>query len=158
MELKVEKLLRDKKIEYRLIKLSQNAYTVDDVVRYSEENVNPDKICKTIVLRGRKTAKKTAVLLRGNDKLDFSGAKKFFGEEMTFANPEQVEEAAGVEPGAVCPFLLKVALFVDRRVTTLERINCGSGNHLYGLEFATKDLAKGIDYEVVDLAKIPAVQ
>jgi len=157
MEPQVEKLLKEKRVEYRFIKLSQNAYTVDDVVKYSEEDINPDEICKTIILRGKKSGKNVAILLRGNDKVNFSEAKKIFGEEMTIANEEQVRVATGVRPGAVCPFLLNVALFVDKRVMNLERINCGSGNHLYGLEFKTKDLAKGMDYKTVDLARISAV-
>ncbi len=157
MELEIEKLLKDKQIEYRLIKLKQNAYTVDDVVEYSEGNINSEEICKTIALKGKKTGRMVAVLLRGNDRVNFSEAKILFGEEMTIADQEQVKEVAGVEPGAVCPFLLSVPLFVDRKVLDLKRINCGSGDHLYGLEFRTEDLARVMSYEIVNLAKIPAV-
>jgi len=154
MELEVEKLLKEKGIWYRLVKLSQNAFTVDDVVKYSEGNINPEEICKTIILKGKKTGKKAAILLKGKDRLNFSLVKKIFGEEMTVANHEQVKEAAGIEPGAVCPFLLNVSLFVDKAVFNSEKINCGSGNHLYGVEFKAKDLAKGVSYKIVDLAKI----
>ncbi len=157
MELQVEKLLKEKGIEYRLIKLSQNAYTVDDVVKYSEGNVNSAEICKTIILRGKKSGKNVAILLKGDDRVNFLEAKKIFGEEMTIADEKQVKEATGVEPGAVCPFLLNVPLLVDKRAMDLEKINCGSGNHLYGLEFKAKDLVKITDYKIVDLAKTPAV-
>jgi len=153
MELKIEKVLKSRQIDYRLIKLSQNAYTVDDVVKYSGVDINQYEICKTIILRGKKSGKKIAVLLKGDDKVDFSGVKKLFGEEMTVANAEQVKEVAGVEPGAVCPFFLNVTLFVDKEVLTLEKIHCGSGDHLYGLEFEPKYLAKAIDYKVVDIVK-----
>lgn len=153
MELKVEKLLKDKRIGYRLVKLSRKAYTVADVVRYSEGNVNSGEICKTIILKGKVSGKKTAVFLRGDDKINFSEIKKIFKEETAIANSEEVKEAAGVEPGAVCPFLLDIPIFVDRRVLGLEKINCGSGNHLYGLEFKTEDLIKGMSYEIADLAK-----
>ena len=156
MELQIEKLLKEKGIEYRLIKLSQNAYTVDDVVKYSKVDINSEEICKTIILRGKKTGKKIAIFLRGNDKLNFSEAKKVFGEEMMIASEEQVEEASGVKPGAVCPLLLKIELLVDKKVIDLEKVNCGSGNHLYGLEFNMKDLARGANYKIVDLAKVPA--
>lgn len=67
MELPVEKILKAKQVEYRLIKLSQPAFTVDDVVNYSQGMINPDDICKTIILRGKKSNRKTAILLRGND-------------------------------------------------------------------------------------------
>ncbi len=153
MELKIETLLKSKQIDYRLIKLSQNAYTVDDVAKYSDGSVKADEICKTMILRGKKSGNKFAALLRGNDKINFSGIKKLLGEEITVANAGQVKEAAGVEPGAVCPFLLNVPLFVDKEVLPLEKIHCGSGDHLYGLEFAAKDLAKGTNYKVAELAK-----
>jgi prolyl-tRNA editing enzyme YbaK/EbsC (Cys-tRNA(Pro) deacylase) len=50
--------------------------------------------------------------------------------------------------------LLDVPLYVDERVFMKERINFGSGNHLYGIEMSPKDLAKVIDFKVVDAAKV----
>lgn len=153
MELPVEKILKGKDVEYRLVRLSQKAYTVEDVVKYSNGEVEPAEICKTIILTGKKTGKKVAAFLCGGDRLDFSKVKKLFGEEMKIASNGEVKEAAGVEIGAVCPFLLKVPLYVDNKVMGLEKVNCGSGDHLYGLEFMIGDLAKVINYEKVDLAK-----
>jgi prolyl-tRNA editing enzyme YbaK/EbsC (Cys-tRNA(Pro) deacylase) len=115
--------------------------------------VNPEEICKTIIMRGRKSDKIAAVLLKGGDMINFSEAKKLFGEEMALATREQVKEAAGVEPGAVCPFLLTVSLLVDVKVMDLKRMNCGSGDHLYGLEIGTKDFAKVVEHKIVALAK-----
>jgi len=153
MDLLVEKLLKEKSIDYRLIRLDEKAYSVDDVVRNLEGNINLDEICKTIILRGKKTNQKIAILLKGNTRLSFSEVRKFFKEEMAIANEEQVKEASGVEAGAVCPFLLNTKLFVDKKVLNLEKINCGSGNHFYGIEFKIKDLIKGVDYETVSLVK-----
>lgn len=157
MELPVEKLLKEKGIEYRLIKLSQKARTVDDVAKDPEGEVRLDEICKTIILRGKKSGKNIAVLLRGTDMINFAEAEKVFGEGAALANKEQVKKAAGVEPGAVCPFLLNVELFVDKRVMEIKKMNCGSGDHLYGLEVHTRYLAKAAGYKIVDLAKISAV-
>lgn len=153
MELKIEELLKNKGVVYRIIKLTQKAYTVEDVVKYSEGKVQPEEICKTIILTSKKRRRVIAVLLKGNDKLDFSAVKKIFGERLAIAHPDQVREAGGVEPGAVCPFLLKVPLFVDKNVLALKSINCGSGHHLYGLEFDFGDLAKGINYKTTKLSK-----
>jgi len=153
MELQVEKILKERGIGYRLIELSQNAYTVDDVVKYSDGNVKAEEICKTIILRGKKSGKMVAVLLRGKDKISFPKVKKILGEEIGVASGDQVKEAAGVEPGAVCPFLVNVRLLADEKVMHLERINCGSGHHLYGLEFVADDLAKAGDCEFASLAK-----
>jgi len=52
MELKVENILKLKGVEYGLIKLSQKAYTVSDVIKYSENNINAEEVCKTM---GRNT-------------------------------------------------------------------------------------------------------
>lgn len=153
MELPVEQVLAEKDIGYKLIRLSESAYTVADVMKFAAGEVRPEEVCKTIILRGRKSGKLVAVLLRGGDKLNFSALKKFFGEEMAIASPEEVKEASGVEPGAVCPALLNTELVVDRRVRELETINCGSGHHLFGLEFKLADLAKLVEYKVADLAK-----
>lgn len=153
MKLQIEKFLTDKGIRYKLIKLSQNAYTVDDVIKFSEGRVNPEEICKTIILRGRKTDKSMAVFLRGNDKLDFSKLKKIFGEEVAIADAERVKKVAGVEPGAVCPFLIQPPLFVDEKVFELENVHCGSGHHLFGIEFKTEDLGKGVVCEISDFSK-----
>ncbi len=153
MTLKVEDVLRGKGIDFRLIKLSQVAFTVDDVAKYSQGDINIEETCKTIVLSGKKTKQKIAVLLRGRDKVNFSAAKKLIGEEMNIANAEEVKEVAGVDPGAVCPFMLSVPLFVDKHVLALKKINCGSGDHLHGLEFETADLARAVQYREAALSK-----
>lgn len=153
MELSVEKILKEKGIWYRLVKLNQKAYTVEDVVKYSNSEVELREICKTIILTGKKTGKKLAAFLRGTDRLDFSKAKQLFGEEMKIASNDEVKEAAGVEAGAVCPFLLSVPLYVDNKVIGLEKVNCGSGDHLHGLEFQVGDLGKVVNYKKVDLVK-----
>lgn len=154
MELQVQKILREKGIEYRLIELSSDAYTVSGVMKNSGGDLNPEEICKTIILSGKKTGKTIAVLLRGGDKLVFSKVKKITGEEMAIASVAEVKEASGVEPGAVCPLMLDTELLVDERILELERLNCGSGDHLYGLEFRLIDLSKMTDYKVADLAKV----
>ena len=153
MALAVEKVLKEKGIAYRLVPLSDKAFTVADVMRLADGLVKAEEVGKTIIIRGKKTGQKVAVLLRGNDKLDFVATKRLFGEEMSIASPEQVQEASGVEPGAVCPCLLSVPLYVDRKILELENIHCGSGDHLVGLEFATKALNKAVDFQIVELAK-----
>jgi prolyl-tRNA editing enzyme YbaK/EbsC (Cys-tRNA(Pro) deacylase) len=66
---------------------------------------------------------------------------------------EEVKATTGVEPGAVCPILLRVQLLVDRRVLAKERINFGSGHHSYGLEIDPRDLDKIVEYREVDIAE-----
>lgn len=153
MKIPVQTILDSKNIPYRLIELMQEAFTVEDVQKYAKETVDTNEVCKTIILKGRKSGTCYALLLRGNDKVHFGLAKKQFGEEVKIADKEDVFRVAEVEPGAVCPFILNAPLFVDSRVLELKRMNCGSGDHLHGLEFETADLIRGKDYKVVNIAK-----
>jgi len=153
MELPVEKILKEKGVPYRLIRLAQEAVTVGDVVAYSDGAVKIDEICKTIILKGKKTGTLLAVLLRGEDRLDFSKARGVLGEAAEIADTGSVKKVSGVEPGAVCPLMVSVPLFVDARVLELNRINIGSGDHLYGLEIAVSDIERGVSFFVSDIAK-----
>ena len=154
MELKIQKILNQKKIPFRLIDLNEGAMSVADVIAFANGIINVDKICKTVIIKERKGDKLYAVLLRGADKIDLQKIKKLVGgQEVTLANKEEVKKASGVEPGAVCPLLLSVPLFVDSKVLEFEKINTGSGDHLFGLEFKVKDLEKVTPYKVADVAK-----
>jgi len=152
MRLKSAKILEERGIGYRLIELRKKAFSVADVIKYAKEKIDPDEICKTIVLEDEKGSK-CAVLLLGKHKIDFTKANKSTGQRLSIVNPEGVKKATGVEPGAVCPILLRIPLFVDRRVLEKEKINFGSGDHLYGLEVSTKDLEKIANFMVVDVAQ-----
>ena len=73
---------------------------------------------------------------------------------MNIAKPDEVEEVAGVKPGAVCPVLMDIPIYLDKRVLEREKVNFGSGNHLYGLEINVSELADAMKYVVIDIAKI----
>ena len=152
MKLASAKLLDKKGIDYSIIELTDRAVTVEDVVRYAKHGVDPDEICKTIIIKDRE-GRMHAVFLRGGDRIDFKKLRRVIGKA-SVAVSDDVEEATGVKPGAVCPLTLDVPLYVDERVLMKERINFGSGNHLYGIELSPNDLAKVIDFMVVDAAKV----
>jgi len=152
MELASAKLLEEKGVDYRVVELTERAVTVEDVVRYAKHTIDPDEICKTIILKDR-GGRMHAVFLRGGDRIDFKKLRGLIGKASVAASDE-VEEATGFKPGAVCPLTLDVPLYIDERVFMKERINFGSGNHLYGIELSSKDLAKVIDFRVVDAAKV----
>lgn len=149
-KLPVEALLKSKGLKYDLINLSRAAYTVDDVIKYSNGGVISEEICKTIILKGKKSKKGYAMLLRGGDKLDFTKISAALGEKLTIASPDEVKESAGIVPGAVCPFLLNVPLFVDKKVLELKKANFGSGDHLFGLNVFINDLDKAVEYSAGD--------
>jgi len=152
MEPASARLLEEKGVEYRLIELTDRAVTVEDVVKYTRNEIDPDEICKTIILKDRK-GRMHAVFLRGKDRIDFRKLRGVIGKA-SVAAPDEVEEAAGVGPGAVCPLTLGIPLYVDERVFMKEKINFGSGDHLYGIEMSPKDLGKVIDFRVVDAADV----
>ncbi len=152
MKLKSAEILGDKGIEYRLIELEERALSIEDVIRFSKTAININEICKTMILKDREGGR-YAVLLLGSDRVDYGKAKEGIGEKVSIASFAEVKEAVGVDPGAVCPITLEIDLLVDRKVMELERINFGSGNHMYGLEIRTRDLKRVVDFRVVDVAK-----
>lgn len=154
-QLPIAKLLEQAGIAFRLVQLPENVFTVADVKNNVGDDLKVEEICKTIIIAGKKSGTCQAVFLKGEDKLDFKKAKQLFGEEMAIATAEQVKEASGVEPGAVCPFLVSTALYVDEMVTRLTRVNSGSGHLAYGLEFQLDDLGKVKKYQVVNITKHP---
>ncbi|TRO62843.1 YbaK/EbsC family protein [Candidatus Bathyarchaeota archaeon] len=150
MRLPVEELLIEAGVEYRIIELEARAISVDDVIEYSKEPINPDEICKTILVRRKKQY--TALFLRGADKIEFKKLKDLIGKS-TIASRAEVKEITGVDAGAVCPLLLDVPVIVDKRVLDLERLNFGSGNHLFGVEINSDDLSRVLEYCVADFAE-----
>ena len=152
-KLRSAEILESKGIDFRLIELEERALSIEDVIRYSKGPINVDEICKTMILKDRKGGR-YAVLLRGGDRVDYGKSGEAIGEKVGIASFAEVKVAVGVDPGAVCPLLLEMDLLVDRRVMELEKLNFGSGNHLYGLEIKTRDLEKVVDFRVVDIAKV----
>ncbi len=144
-------LLDDLGVEYRLIRLRGRAVTVQDVVDNSEGDVNRDEICKTLIVKSG-DGERHAVFLRGGDRVNFTKLKPLLGK-VSVASRDEVSETAGAEPGAVCPLTLKIPVYLDERVLRLERINFGSGDHMYGIEMRTADVARALSFSVLDLAE-----
>lgn len=152
MKLESTKILEEKNIPYRLIKLSEKGISFEDVVKYAENKLNPDEICKTIIVKDKKGNKYT-FFLKGNKKIDFSKAKEIIGSKISIVGYEDFVKETGTEPGAICPFLLEIPIFIDKEIFGLEKINFGSGNNLYGIEIKSKDLSKLIKFKEVDVTQ-----
>ena len=150
MRLRVQDILDEKNIPYRIIELKQRAITVNEVIEYSVGDINPDEICKTILVKQKKQF--YALFLRGANKIDFKKLKSVIGKA-SIVSREDVIEITGVKPGAVCPLLLDVPLIVDVRVLELEKLNFGSGNHLFGVEISSSDLNLVVDFRMADIAR-----
>ncbi len=155
--LEAEKFLAERGIPYRLIDLTDRAMTVADVLRFSRGDFPAEEVCKTVIMCDSGGGG-FAFLLCGNDKVDFLKAKNATGKKLRVASPAEVREAAGVDPGAVCPLLLRIPLIVDTRVTGLRRVNFGSGHHLHGIEMNTTDLFCAVPHTVADVVEGRAAQ
>lgn len=151
-KLRSEEALDSKGVEYRLMELEERALSIEDVIRYSKEEINVDEICKTMILKDSEGGR-YAVLLLGSDRVDYKKAKEAIGRKVSIASFAEVKDAVGVEPGAVCPLTLEIDLLVDSKVMERARINFGSGHHMYGLEIRTRDLVRVVGFRVVGVAK-----
>lgn len=147
--LNVEKILKEKCISYKLIKLREKSISAKDVVKHGD--VNAEEICKTIIIKDKKR-NFYACFLKGGDTVDKDKLRNILSSKTSIATHENVKEIAKVNPGEVCPILLNIKIFVDQKVTELKKVNFGSGDLYYGIEMKIEDLLKILDdYEVKDL-------
>ena len=153
----IEKYLRKKKIPYKVVDLGGEVFTVDEV---KKTGVEEGEIVKTLIVRIEELNKTQFVVLavRGCDRVDFKKVRRLFGPSTALrvncelARPREVEKVCGVPIGAVCPILVGVPLYFDRKVMDLLHVNMGSGDLTKGLEMELTDLLKAVgDYKVEDL-------
>lgn len=143
----IEKFLQQQKLPYEVIDLSQEAFTVADVVN---AGIRVDEVIKTLIVRTNDDF--VALALRGEDRIDFKKVRKLFGSKSQLAKPEEVLRVVGVPIGAVCPIMIGIPLYFDRKVMDLVNVHMGSGNLKHGLEMKLKDLLKVIGkYQLVEL-------
>jgi len=192
---KIEKYLKTKKIKYKVSDLGDEVYKVEDVIKVG---VNPDEILKTLIVRVespkesnwqnmRRSFKKVqfiALVVQGKDRVDFKRVRRLFGPSTSvrlrslqalrvkceLAKPEEVKKVAGVQVGAVCPILLGIPIYIDKKVFQtflrssnksaglkramgLRHVNMGSGDLTKELEMDFSDLLDAIrEYKVMELA------
>lgn len=143
----IEKYLKKKKIPYQVVDLGGEVFTVKGV---TEVGVTEDEIIKTLIVKTNDGF--VALAVKGQDRVDFKKVRKLFGNKSELARPEEVQKMVGVPIGAVCPILVGVPLYFDRRVMDLVHVNMGSGDLRHGLEMDFSDLLKAVGkYKVEDL-------
>jgi len=145
------KKLEEKGIEFNLLELKDKAMTVEEVIKFAKEKVNPNEVCKTLILKDQEN-NSYAVFLLGNDRVSFSKVRKRFNcSELRMASPDEIRQETGLEIGAVCPLFLDLQMFVDRRVFNRKKVNFGSGDHLFGIEIDPKDILKCSKAKISDI-------
>lgn len=139
-------------VPFRVIRLSGKGVSFDDVVKMALDPLNPNEICKTMIVKDQ-SGKQYGFLLKGKDRLDTAKAKEIVGSKISIVSFSELLKSTGVEPGAVCPLLLDFPLFVDEKVFETEKINFGSGDHLFGIEINSKELEKLVLFRMVSVAQ-----
>jgi len=148
--LEVEKILKKKNFPYRLIQLKGKSISAKDVVKHGD--VDKKEICKTIIVKDKKR-NFYACFLKGNDMIDKNKVREIIKSKTTIATHDNVREIAKANPGEVCPILLNIKIFVDKKVIKLKRVNFGSGDLYYGIEMKLDDLLKILyNYEVKEIS------
>jgi prolyl-tRNA editing enzyme YbaK/EbsC (Cys-tRNA(Pro) deacylase) len=143
----IEAHLKKKKLNYKIVDLGGEVYTVEGV---TQTGVDGDEIVKTLVIQANIGF--VALAVRGKDRVDFKKVRRLFGNKSELATPEEVKKIIGVPVGAVCPILIEVPLYFDRKVMALKHINMGSGDLKKGLEMELFDLLSACGkYDVEDL-------
>ncbi len=149
----IKRYLVSKKLPHKVFDLEACVYTVKGVV---ETGVEADEIVKTLIIKTNEHF--AALAIRGKDRLDFKKVRRLFGSKSELAKPNEVLKVCEVGVGAVCPILLGIPVYFDKRVMNLKNVNLGSGDLTCGLEMDLADLLKAVGkYQVEDLIKI-AVQ
>jgi len=146
VSLKSAQKLDEAGVEYSLFRLDKQAFTVDDVIKYSKGRVKVDEICKTMILTDD-GGYGCGLLLLGVSRIDFEKLNEVTGRTLNLASRKKVVKLTGIEPGAICPIILDIPLLVEEQVFMKNRINFGSGDHLYGIELDPVDLIKVVDYK-----------
>lgn len=144
----IQEYLQHKKLPYKTVKLTEKVYKVSDVVK---SGIDLACVVKTLVVRTNDGF--IALALRGNDRVDFKKVRVKFGSKSELAKPDEVLEVVGVPIGAVCPILLEVPIYIDKKVMSLKNVHMGSGDLEYGLEMSLHNLLGAVSkYEVFGFA------
>lgn len=155
----IEDFLKKRGAFYRVIDLGGEVFTVADVVATGVER---NDVVKTLLVRTGGNSKSSplpesgigfvALCLHGEDRVDFKKVRKMFGSRSELAKPKEVKKIVGVPIGAVCPILIGVPVYIDKKVLKLKKVNLGSGDLKKGLEMKLKDLLAVLpDFQIADL-------
>lgn len=141
----IKKHLLALKLPFKTVVLDRKAYTVADVVR---SGIRLEDVVKTLIFRSTRSIKSTkgfvALALRGNDRVDFKKIRAKFGSKSGLARAEEVLEVVGVPIGAVCPILLEMPIYIDKKVMNLKNVHMGSGDLNFGLEMNLTDFLEAV--------------
>lgn len=128
-------------IPHKIVNLGGPAVRTRDVLAQKDLDVDPEAVVKTIMFKSKKHGP-FAVSVLGKDRIDYKKLKEHFQDKkISTLRPEEMREL-GWEPGECCPLNMNTPLIVDPSVFEFERINTGSGDLEYGIEFPPSAIHK----------------
>ena len=134
-----------------------NVHTIEEVS--ASLNVEVAQVVKTLLVEGvaeeGEVAPIVALVLRGDHNLNEIKAEKIEGlaAPLTFANDQQIKDAANCDAGSIGPKGLSIRVIVDRAAEKLADFVCGAnetGKHLTGVNW-DRDISS---YEIADLRDV----
>ncbi len=136
-------------IAYRVIDLGGPAVRTRDVL--DKVDVDPEGIVKTILFKRKSDGTPFAVAVRGKDRVSYKKVRALVDSAVSPLHPDEMR-GLGWEPGECCPLTVPGPLFVDPSVMELQKINTGSGDLQYGLEYAPEAITQYRESaEIVDV-------
>lgn len=130
---KVREYFKQYGIEDKIQEMEQSSATVE--LAAQAVGVEPARIAKTLSFK--KGEEVLLVVTAGDQKIDNSKYKHFFGTKAKMLTPDEVMERVGHPVGGVCPFAIPedVAVYLDESMKRFDMVYpaCGSGNSAIGL-------------------------
>ena len=120
-----ERELKDKKIDFELVSLTQAVHTVHDVQTACK--CEASEVIKTLVFVG---SNPVVAIIPGDRRVDIAKIEKFTGEQgLRMAKPAEVMTLTGYDVGSVSPFGINPAIkqIADNSILTLSSLFLGSG-------------------------------
>lgn len=108
-----------------------------------------ERVCKTIMFK-RKDGVKIAAVVPYLSRVSYKKLKAHAGMDVGPLSPDELR-AEGFEPHECAPMLMKCELLVDPQCLEKHPIQTGSGTLGKGIEWHIEDLAKIVNYKVIDI-------
>lgn len=140
-------LLSSLAIEHEII---AHSYTESPVALMEYLKLSPAETLPTMVM---KTSTGFIVIIRrGDTKIDFKKLRQIIGKNNRMATPAEFKDLTDLPVGAARVYIPNIKTFIDSRVIESEFLVGGSGNFMSSICYATKDLVRIPNSEVVDLS------
>lgn len=155
MEKKIERLLKNNKIAFRVRK-----HTVVETCKEQAEKarIPQQAIAKSLIFKTDK-GKYILAVGPGNKSLNRKKLQEILkAERLTLATPQEVKKLAGCDPGAVHAFgqLLNLDTYLDKDLLKNKTIFISPGSHTETLEITLKEYLKLVKPKQVGFEERPA--